>query len=323
MIAPQMRPIYCVICGTACTTDKQALYDDRYGYDGLFPMDVCTGCGHISLRTPLTPDLLKNLYTDYYPRSCLSLDEFQPSQSSEGFSAWLNGLKRSTFRWVPENVKVLDIGCGFGQSLAYHQARGCDAYGVEADENIKKVAEKFGFNVHIGLFDPKQYEPNFFDYVTLDQVLEHVIDPIKTLQGMAYVLKPQGMAIISTPNANGWGVRLFGRYWINWHAPYHLQHFSVESMRIAAEKAGLKIEYFRTLTASEWLLYQWIHLLTFPAPGKPSQFWSLKPQKSLKTKLVIKLLSLMHLTRINHIITRLFDALGSGDNYLFLLKKHE
>jgi hypothetical protein len=55
--------------------------------------------------------------------------------------------------------------------------------------------------------------------------------------------------------------------------------------------------------------------------GVPSSFWSAKGTKSLKMKLVIKILSLLHCTKINHVITRLFDALGSGDNHLFFLRK--
>jgi 2-polyprenyl-3-methyl-5-hydroxy-6-metoxy-1,4-benzoquinol methylase len=320
MISNEMMQVSCVICGAACTPGP-TLYDDRYGYDGHFPMDICSGCGHMSLRADFSSDLLNSLYTDYYPRASLSLQEFQPSRSINGFSAWLNGTKRSAYAWVPENVCILDIGCGFGQTLAYHTARGCDVYGVEIDENIRRVTEKFGFNVHVGLFEPVLYEPFSFDYVTLDQVIEHVIDPVEILQGIAQVLKPGGMAILSTPNANGWGAKLFGRIWINWHAPYHLHHFSVESMRIAAYKAGMQIESFRTLTSSEWLLYQWIHALTFPVMGEPSPFWSPKGAKNTKTKLVLKLLSLLHYTKINHVITRLFDTLGSGDNYLFFLRK--
>lgn len=296
-------------------------YDDRYGYSGMFNLYSCPNCFHIFLDANHDYATLKRLYTDYYPRSSLSLQDFQPSQRICGLSAWLNGTKRSAYAWVPENIRILDIGCGFGQTLAYHKSRGCEVYGVEADENIRRVAEKFDFNVHVGLFDPKQYEPNFFDYVTLDQVIEHVVDPVETLQGVAHVLKPGGMVIISTPNSHGWGAKLFGRFWINWHAPYHLQHFSLESMGIAAEKAGLQVESFRTLTCSEWLLYQWIHLLTFPLMGEPSPLWSPKGTKNLKTKLVMKLLALMHCTRVNHFITRLFDAFGCGDNFLFFLRK--
>jgi SAM-dependent methyltransferase len=321
MTANEINSISCVICETVGKTSGHVLYDDRYGCEGLFTMSICSGCGHISLCASFTPDQLNSLYTDYYPRSSFTLQKFQPHQSFNGITAWLNGSKCSAYTWVPENVRILDIGCGFGQTLAYHKARGCEVYGVEVDENIRRVADKFGFNVHVGLFEPNLYEPDFFDYVTLDQVIEHVSDPIEILRGIARVLKPGGVAILSTPNAHGWGAKIFGRRWINWHAPYHLQHFSVASMRIAAEKASLHVDSFRTLTSSEWLLYQWIHLLTFPEIGRTSQFWSPKAPKNLKTKLVLKLLSLMHLTKINHAITRFFDALDNGDNHLFFLRK--
>jgi len=181
-------------------------------------------------------------------------------------------------------VRVLDLGCGFGESLGYHAARGCDVYGVEADENIRRVVEKFGYKVHVGLFDDRVYEPEFFDYVTMDQVIEHVTDPLLTLRGVARILKSGGKAILSTPNANGWGAKIFGRRWINWHAPYHLQFFSRDSMRIAAEQAGFEVTQVKTITNSEWLFYQWIHLVTYPKLGEPSWFWSPKKMVQLSRR---------------------------------------
>jgi hypothetical protein len=32
-------------------------------------------------------------------------------------------------------------------------------------------------NARVGLFHASDYEPESFDYVTLDQVIEHAIDP--------------------------------------------------------------------------------------------------------------------------------------------------
>jgi SAM-dependent methyltransferase len=222
---------------------------------------------------------------------------------------------------VPKNVRVLDIGCGFGNTLAYHQARGCDVWGVEADENIRRVAEKYGFNVHVGLFDPSRYEPNSFDYVTLDQVIEHMTNPLETLRGVAKVLKPQGTAILSTPNVGGWGATVFGRRWINWHTPYHLQFFSQTSMRLAAQQAGLIVERSTTITPSPWLHYQWIHLLTYPSEGTPSIFWAPHGTWSSMKRFARKTLAIAHRRKIDHMITRVFDALGVGDNRLFFLRK--
>ena len=317
---------HCPVCGSSASAIGAKLFDDRYGYPGKFSLMRCRECGHAFLEHDFTRKQLTDLYSNYYPRSDFDLDTYQPYREEKGFWAWLDGSKSSAFRWVPENVRVLDVGCGFGESLGYHAARGCEVYGVEVDENIHRVADKFGYHVHVGLFDPDQYEPDFFDYVTMDQVLEHVTDPAATLQGVARILKPGGTAVISFPNANGWGAKVFGRRWINWHAPYHLQFYSNESLKQLADQAGLEIVENRTITPSAWLHFQWIHLITYPKPGEPSKFWAGsacgKPVEfTTVQRLLMRFAGLVHRLKINHLATRLFDALGVGDNRLVLLRK--
>lgn len=311
----------CTICKSNSLEEFLSLHDDRYGYPGAYKLFVCQGCGHKTLEFESTTDIIIKLYTEYYPRSEFKLENYRPYKEAQGFLPWFKGLKSSPFRWVPKDVRVLDIGCGFGETIGYFEARGCEAYGVEADENIRRVAEKFGYRVHVGLFDPDIYEPDFFDYVTMAQVIEHMTDPVETLKGVSRVLKPGGIAILSTPNSNGWGARVFGRKWINWHAPYHIQQFSHKSMEIAAREAGLTIEKCKTVTSSEWLYYQWLHLATYPKMGGPSVFWSTKGERTPAQKLLIASIALVHKSQVNHLLTRLFDALNMGDNFVFVLKK--
>lgn len=310
----------CPICMTGGIRTRR-LYDDRYGYAGSFSLLKCGHCGHVYLQGEFSSELLRDLYTNYYPRSTFNLASHIPYAETTGFKVWLDGDKSSPFRWVPRNVRVLDIGCGFGETLGYHQARGCDVYGVDADENIRRVAEKFGYKVHVGLFDPNIYEANYFDYVTLNQVIEHVTDPLQTLRGISRVLKPGGMAILSTPNAAGWGARVFGKYWLNWHAPYHLQFFTPHSMRLAADQAGLILERSTTITKSAWLNYQWLHLIGYPQEGKPSVFWAPGGKWGKRHNLMLKLIFQLHKWKINHLITRIFDAVGMGDNRVYFLRK--
>lgn len=310
----------CIICGESLV-DFKTLYDDRYGYIGEYLVDKCLNCGHKSLNASFTSNEITSLYSDYYPRSSSKLEDFKPHSEVIGIDSWLRGARFHAFRWVPKNVRVLDIGCGFGETLGYHQARGCDAYGVDADENIRQVAEKFGYNVAVGLFNPDIYKLEYFDYVTMDQVIEHVTDPIEMLSNVAKILKPGGTLILSTPNANGWGSKIFGNRWINWHVPYHLQFFTKKSLGIAAKKTGLVLENSITITNSDWLYFQWVHLLTFPRMGEPSLFWSPRATYDHRKKVITEALTLFHKTRINHIITRFFDAMNIGDNYIFILKK--
>lgn len=310
----------CPICGGAVRF-LAALYDDRYGYPGEFRLAGCPACGHKSLRTSIPPESLPELYLSRYPRSSFRLEDYRPCREICGFRGWLDGERCSAYAWVPKAVRILDIGCGFGETLGYHKARGCEVYGVEADENIRRVAERYGFDVRVGLFDPSLYERDSFDYVTMDQVIEHMSDPVEALRGVARVLNPGGTAILSTPNADGWGARLFGRRWIHWHAPYHLHFFSGRSMSIAAERAGMNLERIRNITSSEWLFYQWVHLATCPPVGTPSPFWSLQGTGKSPRSPIVFLLRILHRTKANHLLTRLFDRLGVGDNRLYFLRK--
>lgn len=269
----------------------------------------------------MSPEQLFELYTHYYPRSSFNVEDFRPYHEVAGIRAWLNGVYRSAFRWVPRNVRVLDIGCGFGETLGYHAERGCDVYGVEADENIRRISDIYGFRVHVGLFDPDSYPRDFFDYVTMDQVIEHMSDPVETLQGVARVLKPGGVAVLSTPNADGWGARRFGSRWLHWHVPYHLHHFSVRSMGLTAERAGLHVKLHKVITSSDWLHWQWIHLLMYPDPGYPSVFWAHKGKLPIYKAMLLYILTLLNFLKINHIITRILDQCKVGDNLLYFLVK--
>lgn len=311
----------CPICNSLALARESSRYDDRYGYPGIFPLLRCGDCGHQFLQAEFSSGQLRELYSDYYPRSTFDVEAHKPYAETKGFCAWLAGYRSSPFRWVPSNVHILDIGCGFGESLGYHQARGCDVCGVEADENIRRVADKFGYRVHVGLFDAAIYEEASFDFVTMSQVIEHVVDPVEVLQGIHKVLKPGGELILSTPNASGWGARLFGKKWINWHAPYHLHFFSNRSLRQAAEKAGLIVERKRTITPSAWLHYQWVHLLTYPVRGESSIFWGVANNWTRKQRIILRVLNLINRVGINHLVTRVFDSIGWGDNSLYFLRK--
>jgi len=310
----------CPICGGSSRGTEHSLYDDRYGYAGCFDLCACAVCDHRWLDWHPDAATIATLYSDYYPRSEREVEDCKAPVLGNRVRAWCAGRRSSTVFWVPRGVHVLDIGCGFGESLAYHRERGCEVWGVEADRNLARVAERFGFDVHIGLFDPSAYAPASFDVVTMNQVIEHVIDPIETLRGVHGILRPGGKLVISTPNASSVASRLFGRRWINWHAPYHLQFFSRESLRRAAGSAGLELVSLETVTSSEWISYQWIHALVRPPEGRRSAFWSSTPRSAVEQAVILSL-RLGHRLGFDHVLTRLCDALQVGDNFVGVLAR--
>lgn len=312
----------CPICFSENTKEYLRAYDDRYGYPGEYRLSRCLNCSHIFLDERFDAEETGRMYSNFYPRSSYAIESHTPHKEVGGFFSWLNGDKRSAYAHVPKNVCVLDIGCGFGESLGYHKNRGCEAHGCEADENIKRVADRYGYNVCVGLFSPNNYKEKYFDYVTMDQVLEHVDDVHKTLEGVGSVLKDRGVLIVSFPNASSLQAKMFGKKWLNWHIPYHRHFFSKESFKIAASKSGFKVEKRLNIAPSNWMFYQFLHLSTYPKNNEKSFFWSGQKDKlSIIQKALCGFALILHTLKITHLLTRFLDTLGMGDNTLVILRK--
>lgn len=310
----------CPICAAPTQMYFDDVYDDRYGYPGRFSLRRCDRCGHKYVPASFSSSQLGQLYTQYYPRGSFAVEAFAPEIEKTGFRSWLAGDRASAFRWVPRNVRVLDIGCGIGATLAYHRSRGCEAVGIETDENVQAISSRYGLDIRVGVFNADDFAAASFDYVTLDQVAEHVTDPRELFAGIARVLKPGGVAIITTPNANGLGAWLFGRRWLNWHIPYHLQFYTGASIGKLAQRAGLQVIRSATITPSEWQFYQWHHALSFPKEGARSDFWSASEGRR-SGRILARLADAAHRWRLHQAISRLLDLFSLGDNRVFLLRK--
>jgi hypothetical protein len=92
-------------------------------------------------------------------------------------------------------------------------------------------------------------------------------------------------------------------------------------MSIAVEKARLTVEAVKTITSSDWLHLQWSHLLMFPQEAEPSPFWSPRGKHRPGQERMQRFFQCLHALKLNHVITRFFDAIGKGDNQVFFLRK--
>ena len=316
--------ILCPICHSANTKFLFEGWDLVFGYPDSAFVYACKACNHVFVAGILTPEQLTDMYTNYYPRAAFNIDDYEPHKEKSGFLYWLDGEEGRAFRHVPKNVRILDIGCGYCETLGYHKARGCDVYGVEADENAQKIAERYGFNIHIGLFASENYEPNSFDYVTMDYVLEHLVDPLQTLQEVNGILKPGGQLIVSVPNPSALGRYWFGRYW-SWHLPFHRHFYSRHSIDILAGDAGYKVVLMKSATESAYLLYGWARLFALGAKGKKApqhgQNFGDRFDAETKKRFDVRLFLFFKKIRLFSLSMRIADLLGVGDNNLIILEK--
>lgn len=99
---------------------------------------------------------------------------------------------------------AVDVGCGAGLLCEPLARLGAEVVGIDAaPENVAAArahAEGQGLAIdyRTGSIDVLGAEP--FDLVTSLEVIEHVDDPAAFVAGLAGVLKPDGILILSTPN---------------------------------------------------------------------------------------------------------------------------
>ena len=102
---------------------------------------------------------------------------------------------------------ALDVGCGAGL-LAEPLARlGAKVTGIDASPEVIAVAREHaarqGLEIDYRAGDVQELEGQF-DLITCMEVIEHVADPAAFVKALAKRLAPNGLLVMSTPNATSW-----------------------------------------------------------------------------------------------------------------------
>jgi len=324
----------CIICASKNNTFVRKIFDDRYGFPISFDLMRCNQCGHLSTFPLLLDSDLSDLYGGYYPRKNISsknvAKEAERIRSSFGrLYKWLNGTDNEGQYLVKKNEFLLDIGCGAGKSLCEARLLGASAYGIEADPNVRKIADELQINVHIGQLADNPFPGLKFDLIILNQVIEHLPNPALTLQIMRERMNPQGRVILVFPNIRSIWQKISGERWINWHIPYHQHHFDIQSFERLVNQCGYDVTKYRTVTPNVWSFLQLAALFTTPLLGKKGKLWvqganeeaskshaasTFSIKKILKK--IIKVLVYIPIAIFNRII----DQMRIGDSLLVEIK---
>ena len=322
----------CPVCGCYRNLLDQEVYDDRYGHPDLFKLVRCSDCGHLMTRPSLVESDLANLYGTYYPRKNITSEQVtaQAAKVRRAFSGvrrWLMGVDNQGQYSARPGEKMLDVGCGSGLSLLEAKAMGVDAWGVEADPNAQRFADQLGLRIHQGGLQDVPFADTSFDLVVLNQVIEHIPEPDKALQIIRQRLAADGRVVLVFPNVNSLWCKLSGLRWINWHIPYHLHHFTLETFTRMAERCDFRVVRSRTITPNLWTSLQIRASRQSIARGDINPMWRVAspsestgdvPAAGLRVQLR-KLLRSLVMALIT-VVNRPLDSLGFGDSLMVELR---
>jgi 2-polyprenyl-6-hydroxyphenyl methylase/3-demethylubiquinone-9 3-methyltransferase len=110
-----------------------------------------------------------------------------------------------------DGKSALDVGCGAGLLTEPLARLGASVTGIDAAPEVIAVARDHakgqslleGLSLDYRVSTVEELDGRF-DLITCMEVIEHVADPAAFVKALAKRLAPDGLLIMSTPNATGW-----------------------------------------------------------------------------------------------------------------------
>ena len=246
----------CMLCQGPTEIVLDDTQDTRLGLPGRWDIVRCRQCGFEQTSPLLSAAQLTDLYEAHYnhggepgTRYARLRDRFFASPLYRLMLCLDGDISFHTERGAGR--RLLDIGCNEGRNLEFYRRAGFAAEGQEINSVAARTASDRGFAVHTASL--AQLPPATYDRVVMSQVLEHVLDPVDTLRQCRRLLASDGELWISVPNARSWQRQVFGRRWINWHVPFHVSHFTAQSLTDVLHKAGFSIVAIKNASPAAWM----------------------------------------------------------------------
>lgn len=185
--------------------------------------------GQSYLETQPVPESLESYYeSDAYVSHTDAKDSFFEKAYQVVKQITLKQKVGSIGKPNSSKSKLLDFGAGTGDFLQVAENKGWKVYGVEPNEQARKLAKKKGLDLLSSLEESKASQ---FDVITLWHVLEHVPNLKETLNQLQTLLKPEGILVIAVPNYKSWDAKKYKEFWAAYDVPRHLWHFDREAMK--------------------------------------------------------------------------------------------
>ena len=229
----------------------ESSYDEmelEYLKDADFVLLRCGNCGLVYQHQVPNGFLMGKVYEEWIDPQ-LILRKRSETVTLENYAEYAAEIMTliGYLKANPNQMRVLDFGMGWGAWCKMAKAFGCDSYGVELSVSRIEHARAQG----IRILTEKEVADYQFDVINVDQVLEHVSNPLAILRHLAKSLNPVGLMKVSVPDGRDLKRRLKVEDWtapkgsrnsLNVVSPLqHINCFNYSAMSRMVDAAGLRI----------------------------------------------------------------------------------
>ena len=235
---------------TRCGVCNSGRYRKKYEIKSKIPFTVVKcECGMVYVN-PVVKNIEKLYEKDYYHGTARTGFNFTNPLKYEKETRLMHTERLSMIEKVTglKHGRLLDIGCTFGMFVKTAGSRGWDAYGCDLSRYAADRARKIGIkNIKTGTAGTAGFRSNYFDVVTLFEVIEHIDRPLNEMKKINSLLKKGGWVVIQTGNLGSMTAKIRGK-----NNPYfqlgHVNYFSKHTLRRLLKESGFEIVLLKTHT---------------------------------------------------------------------------
>ncbi len=228
-----------VICNFCGAND----YKVRYIKDG-YNIIQCNKCDLVYVNPRLTQEAITQLYDENYfvgegfDKSVQYQSEFEELSNKTDLSNWDVSTINELLLTKEQAPKLLDIGCGMGLFLWKAKQAGFDVEGIELSTFAADFVRSKGIKVRDKSIYEDKLPKNYYDAISMKEVIEHLPDPKTALQNVHDSLKPGGVLFMTTGNYSCPERKLRGKDWFYFMPEGHIYVFSNKTMTNYLKQIG-------------------------------------------------------------------------------------
>lgn len=245
----------CLLCGAENHT---VLYRAESGtsdsvapsahHSGHGPFVRCRGCGLVYAHPAPDPDRLADGYRAYADDAYLA----EESGRARTARKVLRAIRR-----VKPGGRVLELGCACGILLNEFRKAGYETLGLELSAWAGRIGrERYGLTILPQPLESAGLGDRGFDVVILNDTLEHLADPVRTLGECRRILKDDGLLYLFTPDVGSVAARRLGARWWNVVAA-HTALYTATTLDALLDRCGFRgrrtASHGRTFSLGYWL----------------------------------------------------------------------
>jgi 2-polyprenyl-3-methyl-5-hydroxy-6-metoxy-1,4-benzoquinol methylase len=164
--------------------------------------------------------------------------------------------------------RYLDVGCSTGFVVEAARNNGWQAVGLDLNPSAVEFGRSRGLDLRTATLEAAGFAPGSFDAVSLFDVLEHLLDPVRTLRACVDLLAPGGLLFLYVPNYDSASRLLMGAAAHFIWPTHHLNYYTPSTIGDLVRRQGLTLEVIVTegLDIQDYIWYR-AEVLAKPTDG--------------------------------------------------------